>query len=131
MRPGQVPDEILQGLESHGAEAAVEVTAAPLLTHGGYHVPVHGAQVLEEVSFLLEHGDTQAAGEGLLPRVDAQVGLQVPAHAELLAAVRAAVLPGAAQVVAGGAAGLAEHLLARAVAVLMLVAPSPPSSWSG
>lgn len=90
-------DEFLQGLERHVAEAAVEpgrvlLAAAPAVP-GGDDVAVHGAQVLEEVGLLLEHGDAQPARERLLPGVHAEVGLEVPAHAELLPAVLAPVLP--------------------------------------
>lgn len=95
-------------------EAAVEpggvVVAPPAVPAGGYHVPVHGAQVLEEVGLLLEHGDTESARERLLPRVHTQMGLEVPAHAELLAAVLTPILPGrgrlSRRLPGGGLAGL-------------------------
>lgn len=109
VRPGEVPDQLLERVERHLTEAAVERDGRVLVGGAGpgrYDVPVHGAQVLEQVRLLLEHGHAQAARERLLARVHAQVRLQVPAHAELLAAVRALVLA------AGGARGQ-RRLLVR------------------
>lgn len=94
------------------AEAAVEsggvVVASPSAVAARDHVAVHRAQVLEEVGLLLEHGDAQPACEGLLARMHAEVRLEVPAHAELLAAVLTPVLPrrrGLPRALAGGAVG--------------------------
>lgn len=53
---------------------------------------MHGAQVFEQMRLLFEHGHAQPARERFLAGVHSQVRLQVPAHAELLAAVRALVL---------------------------------------
>lgn len=97
---GEVPDELLQGLEGHLAEAAVEAALAALVDD----VPVHGAEVLEQVRLLLEHGDAETTREGLFARVHPQVRLEVPAHAELLAAVLAAVLAHRDALAGGGGA---------------------------
>lgn len=86
--PGEVPYELGLAVEAQGAEAAGEGVVGR-----GYHTPVHRAQVLEQVGLLLEHSHAQPAGEGLLAGVHPQVGLQVPGHTELLAAVGAPVLP--------------------------------------
>lgn len=88
VRPGQVSDELGLAVEAERAEAAGEGVVGR-----GDDAPVDRAEVLEQVGLLLEHGDAEPAGEGLLARVDAQVSLEVPGHAELLAAVGAAVLP--------------------------------------
>lgn len=98
VRPGEMADQLLERVERHLTEATVERGRGVLVRGAGpgrYHVPVHGAQVLEQVRLLLEHGHAQPARERLLARVHAQVRLQVPAHAELLAAVRALVLAAA------------------------------------
>lgn len=87
MGPGQVPDELLKAVEAQGAEATGEG-----VVRGRYHPPVHRAEVLEQVGLLLEHGDAEPARERLLTGVHSEVGLQVPRHAELLAAVAAPVL---------------------------------------
>jgi hypothetical protein len=92
VRPGQVSDELLQVVERHGAEAAVEARVRPVDGRRRNHTAVHGTQVFQQVRLLLEHGDAQAAGERLLARVHPQMGLEVPTHAERLAAVLAAVL---------------------------------------
>lgn len=95
VRPGEVADQLLERVERHLTEAAVERGRRLLVGGAGagrYDVPVHRAQVLEQVGLLLEHGHAQAARERLLARVHAEVRFQVPAHAELLAAVRALVL---------------------------------------
>lgn len=86
--PRQMPHQFLQRLEPHGAEAAI-VPASALGCI--YHIPMHRAQMLEQVSFLLEHGHTQPAREWLFARVHAQVSLEVPRHAELLPTVLASV----------------------------------------
>lgn len=44
--------------------------------------------------FLLEGGEAYPTGERLLAGVHPQMRFQVPAHAELLPAIRALVLPG-------------------------------------
>lgn len=108
VRPGEMADQLLERVERHLTEAAVERARGVLVRGAGarrYHVPVHGAQVLEQVRLLLEHGHAQPARERLLARVHAQVRLQVPAHAELLAAVRALVLAAGAAAAAGAGAG--------------------------
>lgn len=95
VRPGKVADQLLERVERHLTEAAVERGRRLLIGGAGagrYYVPVHRAQMLEQVSLLLEHGHAQAARERLLARVHAKVRFQVPAHAELLATVRALVL---------------------------------------
>lgn len=99
-------DQLLERVERHLTEAAVERGRGFLVGGTGagrYDVPVNGAQVLEQVRLLLEHGHAQAARERLFARVHAQMGFQVPTHAELLAAVRALVL----------AAGTAAHYARR------------------
>lgn len=73
------------------------------------HVSVHGTQVFQQVRFLLEHRYTETTREGLLPCVDAEVCLEVPAHAELFAAVLAAILSRWCWLAARRAAGF--HLL--------------------
>lgn len=100
---GQVTDELLYRLEAHGAEAA----AVPVLrirpVGGGDDVPVNRAQMLQQVGLLLEHGHAKAAGERLFAGVNAQMGLEVPGHAELFATVLASILPdrGGVRVAAG------------------------------
>lgn len=44
--------------------------------------------------FLFEGGEAYSTGERLLAGVHPQMRFQVPAHAELLPAIRALVLPG-------------------------------------
>lgn len=95
VRPGKVADQLLERIERHLTEAAVESGRRLLVGGAGagrYDVPVHRAQVFEQVSLLLEHGHAQPTRERLLTRVHAEVRFQVPAHAELLATVRALVL---------------------------------------
>lgn len=99
MRPGKVADQLLERVERHLTEAAVERGRRLLVGGAGagrYDVPVHRAKVLEQMGFLLEHGHAKAARERLLARVNAQMSFQVPAHAELLAAVSALVLAASA-----------------------------------
>lgn len=115
----EMPDEFLERLEAHRTEAAV-VPAAAL--RRVYHVSVHGAEVLQEMRLLLEHGHAQAARERLLASVDAQVGLQVPGHAELFAAVLAAVLAQVRHVAARRAAAVAGGPGAGASATHAVVA---------
>lgn len=87
VRARQVPDELGLAVEAERAEAAGEGVVGR-----GYDPPMHRAEVLQQVGLLFEHGDAESTGEGLLARVHAQMRLQVPGHAELLAAVGAAVL---------------------------------------
>lgn len=87
MRPRQVPDEFLQAVEAQRAEAAREG-----IVRRGYPTPVNRAEVLQQVRLLLEHGDADPTRERLLARVHSQVSLEVPRHAELLAAVGAPVI---------------------------------------
>lgn len=59
-----MPNEFLQRVERHVAETAVEargvfVSATATVATRGYHIPVHRAQVFQEVGLLLEHGDAQ------------------------------------------------------------------------
>jgi hypothetical protein len=92
VRPGQVSDELLQVVERHGAETAIEARVRPVDGRRRNHTSVHGTQVFQQVRLLLEHGDAQAAGERLLAGVHPQMGLEVPTHAERLAAILAPVL---------------------------------------
>jgi len=95
VRPGKVADQLLKRIERHLTEAAVESGRRLLVGRAGagrYDIPVHRAQVFEQVSLLLEHGHAQATSERLLTRVHAEMRFQVPAHAELLTTVRALVL---------------------------------------
>lgn len=89
------------------------------------------------MGFLLEHGDAKAAGKRLFAGVNAQVSLQVPRHAELLAAVVATVfayrsyragrwLAGRASVAGreggvGAAAGAVAAALVLVVGMLVLL----------
>jgi len=75
---GQVTDELLDRFKAHGAEAAAVSVLRVRPVRGGNDVPVHRAQVLQQVGLLLEHGHAKAAGERLLASMDAQMGLEVP-----------------------------------------------------
>lgn len=69
--PGQVADKFLNRLKAHGTKTAT-VSALSIRPIGrGYDVSVHRTQMLKKVRLLLEHGHTEAAGEGFLARVDA------------------------------------------------------------
>lgn len=82
-----MPDEVLQIDEvGRRAEAARE-----RIIRGGYHATVHRAEMLQQVRFLLEHGNAESTCKWFLARVHSQVSLQVPRHAELLAAVAAPI----------------------------------------
>jgi len=100
---GQVTDELLDRFKAHGAEAAAVSVLRVRPVRGGNDVPVHRAQVLQQVGLLLEHGHAKAAGERLLASMDAQMGLEVPGHAKLFATVFASILPhrGGVRVAAG------------------------------
>ena len=58
-------DELLQALECHFTEAAVESALAALTDH----VAMHGTQVFEQMGFLLEHSHTQSTCKRFLTRV--------------------------------------------------------------
>lgn len=88
MRPRQVSYELLQAVEAQRAEATGKRVVGRC-----YDTSVDGAQVLEEMRFLLEHSDAETTGEGLFTGVNSQMSLEIPRHAELLAAVGATVLP--------------------------------------
>jgi len=82
-----MPDEVLQIDEvGRRAEAARE-----RIVRSSYHATVHRAEMLQQMRLLLEHGNAESTRKRLLARVHSQVSLQVPRHAELLAAVAAPV----------------------------------------
>lgn len=87
-------DKILQGLKRHGAETAIEMAAIPFIIDRRYDIPMHRAEMLEEMSLLFEHSYTQTTGKWFLSGMYPQVGLQVPTHTKLFATIRTAVLTG-------------------------------------
>lgn len=87
VRPGEMPDEVLQ---IHKVRRRAKATGERVIG-GGYRGPVHRAEMLQQMSFLLEHGGTESTPERLFTRVHSQMSLEVPRHAKLLAAVAASV----------------------------------------
>lgn len=65
--------------------------------------------MFQQVSFLLEHSDAEAASEGLLSRVHPQMRLQIPRHSELLSAILASIFTNG--IVGVGVAGRAGVLV--------------------
>lgn len=89
MMTRQMSHQLLQCIKVQRAEATL-VPAARLRRI--YDVPMHRAQMLQQMRLLLEHRHTQSTSEWLFARVYAQMRLQVPRHSELLAAVLTAIL---------------------------------------
>lgn len=84
----EMSHKFLERLEAHRTEAAIVPTST---LRRIYHVPMHGAEVLQQMGLLLEHGYTKATRERFLSSMNTQVRLQVPRHPELLAAVLASI----------------------------------------
>lgn len=89
MMTRQMPHQLLQRIKVQRTEATL-VPSARLRRI--YDVPMHRAQMLQQMRLLLEHRHTQSTSEWLFARVYAQMRLQVPRHSKLLATVLTAIL---------------------------------------
>lgn len=81
--------QLLQRVKVESTEAALVSS-----TRFGriYDIPMHRAQMLQQMRLLLEHRDAQSTSEWLFARVHAQMRLQVPRHSKLLSTILTAVL---------------------------------------
>lgn len=89
MMTRQMPHQLLQCVKVQCTEATL-VPSTRLRRI--YNVPMHRAQMLQQMRLLLEHRHTKSTGEWLFARVYAQMRLQVPRHSKLLATVLTAIL---------------------------------------
>lgn len=81
MRARQVPDQLRERLERQLAEAAVEPARCvrpPVVIARRYHVPMHRAQVLQQVRFLLKHRHAESTGEGFLTSMNSEMCFEIP-----------------------------------------------------
>lgn len=89
MMSRQMSHQLLQRVKVESTEAALVSS-----TRFGriYDIPMHRAQMLQQMRLLLEHRDAQSTSEWLFARVHAQMRLQVPRHSKLLSTILTAVL---------------------------------------
>lgn len=131
VRPREMPDQLRQRLEGQLAEAAVEPAGSvgpPVVLTRRYHIAMDRTQVFQQMRLLLEHGHTESTSEGFLAGVHSEMRLEIPRHAELLAAVLAAVLPHG-RLLAGALLVLGGRRLVRAH--LRLAEPRAPRPRAG
>lgn len=81
-----MPDQLLQRFKAHLAEAAVELVGRVCVAARD-DVPMHRAQMLQQMRLLFEHRHAQSTRKRLLAGMHPQMRLQVPAHAELFTAI--------------------------------------------
>lgn len=69
MMSRQMSHQFLHRFEIHGAKTTA-ISTGHIPTARTYHISMHRAQMLEKVSFLLEHGDTQTTRERFFACMD-------------------------------------------------------------
>lgn len=110
---GEMSHQLLERVKVQRAEAALVLSTRLRRIDD---VPMHRAQMLQQVRLLLEHRHAQATCERLLAGVHAQMRLQIPRHSELLSAILATVL--AHRIVGVGVARRARALIVVAWVVV-------------